>query len=71
MTTSYGVVVVVERAPSDQVLAGLAQLDAVRLHERDQRHLLLQPLDLRLGDLRHAASEKFLLSPRVATGYAM
>ena len=59
------------QAAADQVLADPAQLDPSRLDQRGQRHPLLEPLDLRLGDSRHAVLRKILNSPRVATAYAM
>ncbi len=47
-----------ERAAAGEVPARLTERHPGGLRQRDQRHLLLQPLDLRLGDARHAALRK-------------
>jgi len=42
-----------EGAQAEQVRAVPLQCDALRLHQPLQRDLLLQPLDVLLGDARH------------------
>jgi hypothetical protein len=52
-----------ERAAPGHISARLPQLDSRRLRQRNQRHLLLQPLDLGVRDARHAAPKKKLDLP--------
>ena len=50
-----GLVVVVERAQADQVLAVALQLDAAGAHQRGQVGLAFQPVELVVWDSGHVS----------------